>query len=521
MTRTVRRLAALTLVVLLVSSSVAAPVAGASLGTMTGTAAIDSPDNMEPYTSGSGVCSYDGLFNLLGINLASTDCGQSAPDQTMNNTSKIEIYQDASELKSWTETTTTSHNNSLQNIQTTLYAYGEARQNALLKNGTTTTAMLNNKVNQTIADRVSKIQQNRINVWNQRVQILKSLVVARDSAGISIKYVTAQTTYNGWKNRELRERNFATTNITLANGSSTQINVFAIESSTTSHTLSDGISPKDSTVWSIANVPTEWWGTNGKTTGQSPFRVVVKPATSSDTVITLFKTDDHPQYQNWQTLLKKAALAKQNLAATASWKVDAYQAGELDLANATSPLTLAQEYSTSYAETGNLAYARATAAAAGYATPSLKNVSVMTVRDAQAGYNYTGALLSQTAPDNGTWMLGQQYNAAQIDGVQLVATTTGKTHTLQGNFTVTSMKNANGETLNQTHVRQYDYTVSNSSQYIQLQQELNELRETIANRTASGGTSDPGSGGGSGSLAIVGLLAVLAVAGVAYLQRDN
>ncbi|GGN17888.1 hypothetical protein [Halarchaeum nitratireducens] len=500
MTARLRRLAAVALAVLIVSSSVASPVVGASTSP-TGTAAIDSPDGFSVVAGGS--CSYSGLFNFFGINL-NDNCGPGAPD-TSGASNEVEVYQRASETKSWAETTTAQTNNSLTNLQTTLYASGEARQNAVIENGTTSVPSVNTAVNQSIDQRLSKMQMNQIAAWNQFIQ---SLINAQN--GTSQDVIAVYADGISWSNgpsqdgrTKLSSSLVSNQTLVLANG--TEVPVLQLKEVRVSGGSTVHITIRLNEYLSIygTGTPVDDYGLEAKSVNSNPR---IKFALES-------------WQSNWQTLQQKAQIAKENLAATASWKVDAYAAGELDLANATSGLTLAQEYSTSYAETGNLAYARAAAAASGYATPDLDNVSVMNVTE--DGFTYTGALFSQSAPDNGTWKLGQTYNASRIDGVQLVATTSGKTHTLTGNFTVTAMKDANGQTLNQTHVRQYDYQTANTSEYRQLQQELNELREEVANQTAGGSGSGSGSGsGGSGPLIIVGL-AVVAIGAAAVMQRDN
>jgi len=465
-------------------------------------------------TSG-GTCSYASVLHWFGV---STDqCGPSAPD-TSTAENKVEARQSAAEIKSWSETSRTQTNNSLTNLQTTLYASGQAVQVKAIKNGSSATEV-NQRVNESINERVAKMQYNQLQAWNQRIQSILNLIRETQSAGIGsflISYALGDNG-SGWSSFPLSDKadHFGRTNVTLANGTTYEAWYYDVR--TSSRKASNGTASDSPEVWTVSHMPADsidMPGNTGDHDFAAPYRFSTKPINDQPRIYLLDSEVETTSAENWNSLERKAQLAKENLAATTPSLVDQRAAGELNVSEVVNPTTLAQEYATKYESTGNLAYARATAAASGYATPSLSNVSVMNV--STSNLTYTGALFSQSAPPNGTWVLNETYSTSTIDGTQLVATTSGEMVELDGEFTISSMRDANGETLNETSVREYSYETSNASQYIKLQQELNDLREEVANQTAS----TPGGGSSSGiDPKVLGALLLLGVG--AYLARKG
>lgn len=422
-------------------------------------------------------------------------------DQMKENQKDItdaNIYQGANELKSTTSTSLSARNNSLLNLQTTLFAYGQSTQISSIKNGSSASET-NQAVNQSINSRISKMQINHVNAWNQQMQSLRNLAEIGKNRSLRNPRYQGQRPSHGGFNDLLNPDGFAWTPVTLANGSTRKTLIYGFSSASSSNyhwTPSNGTSLTDSAVWSIKHMP-EGLRLTGDI-GYADAQVAIKGMNASaanDPVTLLNNGFDDPNAtvgsrwsSQWSAFNQKALQVKRNLAATTPEMVDQYQAGQLNLTGAVNPLTLAQEYSTKYNESGYYSYALATASASGYAVPDLNGTSTITVRE--NGLNYTGALLSQNAPNNGTWVVGETYDARQIDGLQLVATTDGNRHELTGNFSIVSIKDREGQSLNSTSVRSYSYQTSNVSEYLQMQQELNDLREQIRQReptSSSGG----------------------------------
>jgi hypothetical protein len=136
----------------------------------------------------------------------------------------------------------------------------------------------------------------------------------------------------------------------------------------------------------------------------------------------------------------------------------------------------------------------------GLESPNLNKTGTMVVEDNTTGLEYEGILFSETAP-NGSWETGKQYNSANIPGPQFVITTEGEEINLNGNFTVKSIKDKDGNSVNTVDTKEYNYVTEDAGELASKTQQSKELIREINSRSveASGGKSSNGSGDSSGN----------------------
>jgi len=236
-------------------------------------------------------------------------------------------------------------------------------------------------------------------------------------------------------------------------------------------------------------------------------KVMVKPPTDSFSKKEVLNPRDW--YPVWTNISGKQQQLNDNVDAFVNSTYDAYQRGELKTSEFVNPTTLMTQYNTQANETGYWAYSAATLASAGVASPDLNSTSVMTIQ--HKGEKASGLLFSQNAP-NGTWETNVTYDTANINGSQFFVSTSGNQTALHGTFTITSMKNKQGEAINETHTTEYVYQTQNNTEYRQMQEQLLNLTKEIEARQAQ----NTGSGGwnfGDLNMQSPSLLAVVAIGG--------
>lgn len=161
---------------------------------------------------------------------------------------------------------------------------------------------------------------------------------------------------------------------------------------------------------------------------------------------------------------------------------------------------------------------RSTAALAmmGYDVPNLNSSGTMTVE--YSGQTYTGLVMAKNAP-NGSWQTGATYYTDSLEGPEFLLTTEGEKIDLDGSFTVTGMTAKDGSQLNETQTTKYVYKTSNTSELLEMQQQLIELRQEIEDREPDGAGDGSGSGSGFSNTQI--MVGLAALAGAALLAQNN
>ena len=193
-----------------------------------------------------------------------------------------------------------------------------------------------------------------------------------------------------------------------------------------------------------------------------------------------------------------------------TWK--ALENGEITPEELVTHAEQTTEYASKYSDTGYYVYATAILSQLGMATPDLNKTAHMTIdyRDNL----HTGLLLSDSTPEDGAWVVGQTYNASNIEGVQLFATDTGEQMELRGEFTLVEAVTRNGTEKSVVEARKTNWVTNNASETKQVLNRSQKLRYNIEQREPDGGGLVDGSlgllpDGEAAIVIVVGLLALL------------
>ena len=129
------------------------------------------------------------------------------------------------------------------------------------------------------------------------------------------------------------------------------------------------------------------------------------------------------------------------------------------------------------------------------------------------GNTYTGIVMAQSAP-NGSWSAGTTYNTSDITGPVFMATADGNKVDFAENteFTIDQMRARDGSNTTSVETTKYVYKSANTSETVELQQQLTDLRQEIEEREQG-----IGGGGAGGAFAPETIIAVAALAGAALL----
>ncbi|QLC34078.1 hypothetical protein EFA46_007625 [Halarchaeum sp. CBA1220] len=506
MTARLRRLAAVALVVLIVSSTAAAPVAGAST-VPTGTAAIDSPDGA-PSAQSDAWCGVTAAISEVVFGSSSLNCSVSTTQDVKevasseDNQTQLDIKNAALAQKASSETFNTVSSNYLNDTQSVAWSKAEiAIANAHANNSSLTTAK--HAARDAIADYYSRYQANQIESWNASATSMVMLSKrATNETGVSDDTIFMSTSFpeydgslGGYGYRFARSDQ----TVTLANG--TTHGAVGI--------TADGLS-QNLTV--SANQSGSY-----RYVGVMPFNESREMVLNGETY-----------HDRWN---RTEALAEQLQSEAGNYTERVYSAldnGTIESSQITSRTTKMFELAASSSTDGEVDLYRSVAlyASMGLATPSLDGLGTMEVsHDGTTDY---GILLAERAP-NGTWRANTTYetppdantSAIGVEGPVRLATTGGDVVTLSGEFEVGNITNTNGEQIANVSAERRSYQTANVSGLIAKMNETQQLIAQIESRQATGGSGN-GSGsssGGSGPLIIIGL-AVVAIGAAAVMQRD-
>lgn len=193
--------------------------------------------------------------------------------------------------------------------------------------------------------------------------------------------------------------------------------------------------------------------------------------------------------------------------------------GNLSVTQAVDSCALGQEFSTDYNSTGYYMYGAGLLAQNGFDIPDLNETAVMNV--AYNGTNYNGLLGSQHAPPGGIWSSEMTYHTADIEGKQLLVTSSQGIIEMDGEFRINSMQDKNGAAVNETTTQQRDFAITNSSEYRALLDTIEKQNAIIEAQAAAGAGGSGGSGSGGTNPILLGALGALALVGVLMATREQ
>ncbi|WP_396610806.1 hypothetical protein ACH9L7_11290 [Haloferax sp. S1W] len=475
-----RRVAALALVGMLVTSSATAPAAATSIwgdecstldsfiyDVMTFQNVNEDPDHP---------CSTQYQVSQAVSELQQTDANQT----------KVDMFAAATAQDEQKEQGLVTTENYLQDTESTAWMKAQVAIAEAYTNGATK-AEAKVAAREAIAAYYSTKSVNLINSWN--TSLIAAKAISDRSAmedGISRGDVMALGRAGGpWRNdstgtSRLTGSDTATT-VTLPNGSSSD--VYALE------------------------VYAKWddWGFEGNRTfalnSSSP---TYQKSNTGDTITLSYiwvwapnSNYNHQEYLNqtrYNTLFTAIQAQNDALQAEADHFVDAtwtdFESGRINASDVISGHTAMFEYGVRSANESEGLY-RSTAALAlmGFDTPSLNSSGMMNVT--YNGVTYQGLVLARNAP-GGAWQANTTYNASNITGPVFMATVDGEKVDFTGEFTITEMTAKDGTEVQSQNTTTYVYKTANTTELLEMQQQLTELRQEIEEREATVG----GGGGG-------------------------
>ncbi|WP_224268569.1 hypothetical protein [Haloprofundus salinisoli] len=255
--------------------------------------------------------------------------------------------------------------------------------------------------------------------------------------------------------------------------------------------------------------------------------------TADKTIISTPSTHDYPPIElvDWNVYdekWSKIQTVRDGLVAESDQFVEAtygdFESGKINASDVISANTAMFEFGVrSGNESEGLWRSAAWLSAMGYDTPNLNNSGTMNVT--YGGETFNGLVMAESAP-NGSWQAGMTYNTSNIDGTVFFLTTDGrKVDTDEGDmFTLNEMRAKDGSEVQTVETTKYVYKTANTSELLQMQMELTELRQEIEDRESQvgggGGSGDGDSTGGFGDTEIVGIAVIGTLFAVIVLTRS-
>ena len=489
-----RRVATVLVALLLVSSATATPAA----------AQLSTPISQEE-------CSELDQFINRWVNSASYGLstgieGCLAPDngaidqmkQEDGNQTKVDIYSAASATKAGQDSFFASYSNYLNDSEATAWMKAQSAVAQAYENGSTK-AEAKIQAREAISSYYAIKQENLIERWNITVSHARYLdEQATMEDGISSSFVAMDATGSNLAGED-HELWYENRSMGLVDGSSH--GVLAVVSTD---------------MYSGSGHPYKFTPATGQQSYQSYQEYhgleVSAPNSNYDNLQLLTFDEYATRWSELQSMNSNLQSEIENFV-DATWTD--FEAGNINSTDVLSANTAMFEYGVrSGAENESLWSSTAALSMMGYDTPTLNNSGTM--RITYGAYDFHGLVMARNAP-NGTWTNGTTYNTSNIDGPVFFLTTDGeKIDTTDGEtFTIESISAKDGTPTETVNTTQYVYKSANTTQFLEMQSELESLRQEIENREAS-------IGGGSGLGSSKTMIAIVALAGAALLLgRSN
>jgi len=333
-----------------------------------------------------------------------------------------------------------------------------------------------------ISDYYASKQVNMIERWNVTVEsMLSAEEVAKNQSGVDDAFVQyAFTTSQGTFYRDISS-DVSTREVELVNGSTKDVKMIQTYSNS------------DYTVYYSVWGTKKGDGSDTDVASSSESWVRVKAPDSNYDKIQMMKHGGYETAWDRTQALNTDLQNEVDPFVNATWT--AFQNGEINASDVLSRNNLMFRYGTDALNNTDQSLYDSTAALAsmGLDTPNINSTGSMTV--VYEGVTYEGMVLAREAP-NGTWETGTTYNTSNIGGTVLLATTDGERIDMEGEFRLESMKNQDGDQIEETQATKVVYKTSNTTELLNKMEEIAELRaqiEATKPKAGSGGTSGDGS----------------------------
>ncbi|WP_193308870.1 hypothetical protein [Halorubrum halophilum] len=497
------------MVFMIVSSSLLAPVGGAAADEFRTPASSDtSPE--------AGECSnLDDFIMFLSVGRINADsCSRQAyvdaavsdMKESDANQSKVDIYSAAAGAKATREAGVAPFDNYLQDTESIAWMKAESAIATAYQNDKSK-AEAKIAAREAIAGYYHTKQANLVEQWNVSVSQADTLQQqAAMEDGISEYYIRAAQSGGGSHyNQEFEGVNG---NTTLTSVADRPIGALTI-----------GLRGDGYNGWSSTTIdPTSGQWEYNRNTGSSPnmvdmYGIRVKAPNSNYDDMTYMEFD--PFKERWNNIESQNSALQSEADAFVEATWSDYDSGQINASDVLSANTAMSEYGVRSAnESEGLWRSTAALSMMGYDTPNLNNSGMMTVEYRNS--NHTGLLMARNAP-NGTWEVNTTYNTSDIDGPVFMTKTDGtKLDFADGEeFTIVGMTAKDGTAVNSTQTTKYRYKTANTTELLEVQNQLMDLRQEIEDR-------EPEAGGffGTGSTDTM-LVGLLALAGALLMMQNQ
>jgi hypothetical protein len=515
-----RRVGSLLVGLLLVTSIVAGPAA-ASTGSTTTTEDLSDCDWKDALTF-----VYTGCTDV-------EDYNQSAHDLETH----VDIYTHLSTEEAAAENYLTVMHNYRQDLDSRAWMIAEAEMAEAYQNGSSESEA-ESIVRTEVGDYYSLKQKNQIDRWNTSVAALEYALNRADQQGLDRSNVTNNyldvinaseypaSEYE--ENEPARITGFETTNIKLANGTTTKVYAPRLEynfsRSTTPSYAATGptlITP-DRMNWTeqIEGRP------DGYTVTIQYYHTNIRAPTSD--------YSNFPLLTSWEWgdpykgITDQENQTQSEVSSFISATYGDFSTGDLNASDLLSRVTIMEEYGLEGAGS-NTTFTDVTAAlaATGLKTPNLAETGYMNVTyttdNGTTVYEHRKGMLA-VRELNGTWNTnGTTYHTENITGPVMFARQDGALHDLNGSFTIHSATSKEGNEIDEVTTEDLDYQAANTTDLLNVINRSIELQGNISvHKSSSGGGGGGGGGDGDGgspiAAAVVVGLSVLAALGIARAQ---
>lgn len=394
---------------------------------------------------------------------ADTEASEDDLNKADADETKTEIYTRMSTLAQDVDVINNSMSNYLQDTET--IARLEAK-NAYIRalNNDSSEAVARIAAKDAVDDYYAGRQRTLIASWNVTISSVGNAnEVANNTTGIEETSYPADTNgYDGFirftgdtgANNKWTPEWDQTDGVTLANGTSHPVRSILING--THWTLEDGTISHPGGTYFVKTLE------------------VQPPPSLSDSIEIIDFNGDY--YDRWSEIETKSTNVKSEIDSFVDATYDDYVQGEINNSDLIDPYLSARQYSP---ENDTYGFTLSSLAALGIKPPANLSSNVeMTVHDNTTGNNITGILMSDGLPQGDEFVVGTQYDADQLTGVQGVLRLNGQFSELTGDFTILSAVE-NNETVTTVEYSNPSYNASNTTEFQNLMDELANLSAEI------------------------------------------
>ncbi|MFC7129145.1 hypothetical protein [Haloferax chudinovii] len=450
------------------------------------------------------------------INPNGDECRFNPTDSTQSldgTQDKVELYSAASAEKTSLASYNTAMDNYLNDTESVAWMKAQVAVAEAYEDGKTKEqARIDAK--QAIADYYAIKQKNDLARWNASLTATTTIENRSESDPINDSaFVTRDERVwdvaTNWQYSKTYE-GVDTTSVSLVNGSSADALGF-------NFTFREGYQGYDRTHHYYVTAARHQWNPNGALYFEVSGWTIQPPNEN-------YESSKFVKYQSFADRWSRYETKNDDLQAEAGNFVNAtyddFAAGNINSSDVISANTAMFEYGTqSGSDSDSLYDSTAALALMGFDVPDMQSSGLMNVTDQSGTTNitYQGLVLARSAP-NGSWSVNTTYNASTIDGPVFIATATGEKVDLDGNFTITEITARDGSSVQSQNTTTYVYKTANTSEFVNMTNELEALRQDIEEREQSSGGS--GGSGGLNSQAL-GIALLVGAGAVLLIQREG